>query len=193
MLKVTDAWPTTVPAVLEVKVTVHSPLTVPMLPQVSVTLTAEPVSVTSGMVVSGAGPKPSTPSPPSSAARPSSCSTSTVNVWFSPMLLVSSGVIPILASTNCFRASPEFCPVASVATWIVTPSRSMSASAWPVTVPAVSDVKLTVQLPLTVPVVAQLSTTSVTAAPFASVSVTSTIVPSGAGSTRCRSSWRRRP
>ena len=78
-------------------------------------LTAPPesVSVTVGFVPSGAGPKPLTASPPTAlAARPSFCWTLTVNVWLSPMLFVSSGVIAILASTNRLTASPEFCPVA---------------------------------------------------------------------------------
>ncbi len=104
----------TVPAVFDVNVTLHDPATVPGLAQVllEMLLMAPPesVSVTVGVVPSGAGPKPDTPSPPSAAESPSFCWTLTLNVWLSPMLLVSSGEMLMLASTNRLTTSPPFSP-----------------------------------------------------------------------------------
>src|SRR5262245_29792438 len=87
----------------------------------------------------------------------------------------------MLASTNRLTASPEFGATPSVSTWVVVPANTMSAAACAVTVPAELDLKLTVQTPFTVPVVAQLSCRFSTTAPLAGVSVTVAFVPSGAG------------
>ena len=99
------------------------------------------------------------------------------------MLFVSSaGPIVMYASTNTFTASPLFGMLPSVSTWKVRGPKWTSAAACPVTVPAVDEVNVTVHRPETVPGLAQLSEIRVCDAPFESVRVTVTIVPSGADS-----------
>src|SRR6266508_599488 len=79
-----------------------------------------------------------------------------------------------------FTASPLFGATPFVSRVIVTPRTANVAEAWPVTVPGVRDVNVTVQAPDTVPGDAQVSTTSAMVAPPLGVRVTVADVPSGA-------------
>ena len=101
-----------------------------------------------------------------------------VCVW--PIRFVAvGGVIWMFASTKVLTASPEFCPVPSV--WIVNGAEPLTesvAEAWPVTLPAVGEVKVIVHWPealvfgagvVQVPVRRRYGS-----APFESVSVTVT-------------------
>ncbi len=175
---VTEACPVTVPVVSDVNVTVHVPPEVPGLAQVSTTFvwTApfESVRVTVTIVASGTLTNP--------APFPEFCFTVTVNVCDSSMLFVSKGgAIRMNASTKIFTASPLFGALPSVSTWKLSGPKLTSAAACPVTIPAVDEVNVTVHTPETVPGLLQLSEMRVCDAPFVSVRVTVTIVPSGAG------------
>ena len=179
MFNVTDACPVTVPVVSDVNVTVQIPSEVPGFAHRSTTFvwTApfESVSVTVTIVPSGMMTNP--------APSPEFCFTVTVNVCDSSMLSVSKGgAIPMNASTNTFTASPLFGMLPSVSTWKVSGPKWTSAAACPVTVPAVDEVNVTVHKPATVPGLAHESEMRLCEAPFVSVRVTVTSVPSGADS-----------
>src|SRR3989442_1775191 len=92
---------------------------------------------------------------------------------------LSTFVQAIEPAMKIFVASPELPWVLSVSRWSVTPITRTSTDAWPVTVPADADVNVTEQMPADVPL-AQVSPETVSIAPFESVSVTATTVPSGA-------------
>src|SRR2546427_6231171 len=178
MFSVTEACPVTVPVVNDVNVTVQIPSEVPGFAHRSTTFvwTApfESVRVTVTVVPSGTLTNP--------APSPEFCFTVTVNVCDSWMLFVSKGgAIPMNASTKTFTASPLFGAFTSVSTWKVRGPKWTSAAACPVTVPPVDEVNVTVHRPETVPGLAQLSEMRLCVAPFESVRVTVTIVPSGAG------------
>src|SRR5881397_3371467 len=82
-------------------------------------------------------------------------------------------------ATKIFTASPLFGATPFVSRWIDTPRTENVEDAWPVTVPVVRDVNVTVHTPDTVPGEAQLSTTSTIVAPPVGVRVTVTTVLSG--------------
>ena len=166
----------TVPAVDELKVTVHCPEPLVPLVQVLTTLirvAPEGVSVTVGMV-------PLTPAKP----EPVLAWTVIVKVCGSKMLLVSFGPIVMDASTKRLTAGPEFCPVASVerVTLMVPCGVTMLnvTVALPVTVPAVLEVKVTLQVPPVVPVLLHVLVLMTKLAPPPFVRVTMGFVPSGA-------------
>src|SRR5947207_124512 len=115
-------------------------------------------NVTVGFVLAGAFTKPE--------PLPVFCFTVTVNVWGAPVSLVAvSGVIVMYASTNVLTAGPVL-PSGPAGIVVVTglvsrvrltPPTEKVTDALLVTTPADCDVNVTVQVPLVVPLVKQLS------------------------------------